>query len=197
MKRKMMTTLSTVLAAVMLMTGCGASTDRNSDEVSTQEHDENAMVHLDGLEDVSKLFDDIYAQVSEDMLPAYIETTEVDMQDMDSVTFQTGLTDVTGIEGIYMSESMIGSIAYSAMYIKTTDDADVEELKQRVMDSVNPAKWICVTAEKEIANAFGRDIFFVMGDPDTAQSVYDAAVSAAQQRNMSVSDKALEKDNPM
>ena len=197
MKRKMMTTLSAVLAAVMLMTGCGAGTDRNSAEVSTQEHDENAMVHLDGLEDVSKLFDDIYAQVSEDMLPAYIETTEVDMQDMDSVTFQTGLTDVTGIEGIYMSESMIGSIAYSAMYIKTTDDADVEELKQRVMDSVNPAKWICVTAEKEIANAFGRDIFFVMGDPDTAQSVYDAAVSAAQQRNMSVSDKALEKDNPM
>lgn len=197
MKRKMMTTLSAVLAAVMLMTGCGVGTDRNSDEVSTQEHDENAMVHLDGLEDVSKLFDDIYAQVSEDMLPAYIETTEVDMQDMDSVTFQTGLTDVTGIEGIYMSESMIGSIAYSAMYIKTTDDADVEELKQRVMDSVNPAKWICVTAEKEIANAFGRDIFFVMGDPDTAQSVYDAAVSAAQQRNMSVSDKALEKDNPM
>ncbi len=197
MKRKMMTTLSAVLAAVMLMTGCGTGTDRNSDEVSTQEHDENAMVHLDGLEDVSKLFDDIYAQVSEDMLPAYIETTEVDMQDMDSVTFQTGLTDVTGIEGIYMSESMIGSIAYSAMYIKTTDDADVEELKQRVMDSVNPAKWICVTAEKEIANAFGRDIFFVMGDPDTAQSVYDAAVSAAQQRNMSVSDKALEKDNPM
>ena len=65
------------------------------------------------------------------------------------------------------------------------------------MDSVNPAKWTCVTAEKEIANAFGRDIFFVMGDPDTAQSVYDAAVSAAQQRNMSVSDKALEKDNPM
>lgn len=193
----MMTTLSAVLAAVMLMTGCGTGTDRNSDEVSTQEHDENAMVHLDGLEDVSKLFDDIYAQVSEDMLPAYIETTEVDMQDMDSVTFQTGLTDVTGIEGIYMSESMIGSIAYSAMYIKTTDDADVEELKQRVMDSVNPAKWICVTAEKEIANAFGRDIFFVMGDPDTAQSVYDAAVSAAQQRNMSVSDKALEKDNPM
>ena len=72
MKRKMMTTLSTVLAAVMLMTGCGAGTDRNSDEVSTQEHDENAMVHLDGLEDVSKLFDDIYAQVSEDMLPAWL-----------------------------------------------------------------------------------------------------------------------------
>ena len=65
MKRKMMTTLSAVLAAVMLMTGCGAGTDRNSDEVSTQEHDENAMVHLDGLEDASKLFDDIYAQVLE------------------------------------------------------------------------------------------------------------------------------------
>lgn len=45
MKRKMMTTLSAVLAAVMLMTGCGVGTDRNSDEVSTQEHDENTMVH--------------------------------------------------------------------------------------------------------------------------------------------------------
>ena len=198
MKRKMMTTLSAVLAAVMLMTtGCAADTDRNSDEVTTQEHDENAMVHLEGLDDVSKLFEDIYAQVSEDILPAYIETTQVDMQDMDTVTYQTGLTDITGIEGIYMSESMIGSIAYSAMYIKTSDDADVEELKQRVFDSVNPAKWICVTAEKEIANTFGKDIFFVMGAPETAQSVYDAAVEAAKQRNMTVSDQALEKDNPM
>ena len=96
-----------------------------------------------------------------------------------------------------MSESGIGSIAYSAMYIRTNDDADVDQIKKRVFDSVDPAKWICVTAEKEIANSFGKDIFFVMGDSDTADSVYEAAVKAAEQRNMTVSDQILEKENPI
>ena len=194
-RRKLTTTLAAVLAAAMLVTGCGADTDRNPDEVTTQEHDEDTMVHLESLDEVSALFDDVYAQVSEDILPAYLETSEVDLQDMDSVTYQTGLTDITGIEGIYMSESGIGSIAYSAMYIRTNDDADVDQIKKRVFDSVDPAKWICVTAEKEIANSFGKDIFFVMGDSDTADSVYEAAVKAAKQRNMTVSDQILEKEN--
>ena len=201
-RRKLTTTLAAVLAAAMLVTGCGADTDRNPDEVTTQEHDEDTMVHLESLDEVSALFDDVYAQVSEDILPAYLETSEVDLQDMDSVTYQTGLTDITGIEGIYMSESGIGSIAYSAMYIRTNDDADVDQIKKRVFDKRSSgtyfaAKWICVTAEKEIANSFGKDIFFVMGDSDTADSVYEAAVKAAEQRNMTVSDQILEKENPI
>lgn len=42
-----------------------------------------------------------------------------------------------------------------------------------------------------------KDIFFVMGDSDTADSVYEAAVKAAEQRNMTVSDQILEKENPI
>ena len=37
-RRKLTTTLAAVLAAAMLVTGCGADTDRNPDEVTTQEH---------------------------------------------------------------------------------------------------------------------------------------------------------------
>ena len=57
-RRKLTTTLAAVLAAAMLVTGCGADTDRNSDEVTTQEHDEDTMVHLESLDEVSALFDD-------------------------------------------------------------------------------------------------------------------------------------------
>ena len=64
-RRKLTTTLAAVLAAAMLVTGCGADTDRNPDEVTTQEHDEDTMVHLESLDEVSALFDDVYAQVSE------------------------------------------------------------------------------------------------------------------------------------
>ena len=45
-RRKLTTTLAAVLAAAMLVTGCGADTDRNPDEVTTQEHDEDTMVHM-------------------------------------------------------------------------------------------------------------------------------------------------------
>ena len=60
-RRKLTTTLAAVLAAAMLVTGCGADTDRNPDEVTTQEHDEDTMVHLESLDEVSALFDDVYA----------------------------------------------------------------------------------------------------------------------------------------
>ena len=122
------------------------------------------------------------------MLPANIATTELPLDDMETVTYQTGLEDLSGIEGIYLSESMIGSVAYSALYIRTNDEADAQQLRQTLMDNINPAKWICVTAEKQIAVLFGNDIFFVMAATDTADEVYSQAKKAAESRNMSVSE---------
>ena len=42
----------------------------------------------------------------------------------------------------------------------------------------------------------GNDIFFVMGYQDTASTVLEKAIAAAEARNMKVSDK-LEKANPI
>lgn len=183
--------------SLSMLTGCGNSGDRTSDEVSTEENADTAgMVHLNSVDEVSAFMDEVYGGVAEDLLPMEVSTTELDLGDTDMISYHTGLSDLDGIEGIYLSESMMSSTAYSAVYIRTTDEADAEAIRQQLMDNINPAKWICVTAEQQYAVLLGNDIFFVMGHQDTASAVLEKAIAAAESRSMKVSDK-LEKANPI
>lgn len=202
MKRR--TIVGKIGAVVMILTlsmtaltGCGNRADRNSDEVSTEAAPDTAgMVHLNSVDEVSAFIDEVYGGVAEDLLPMEVMTTELDRNDADMMEYHTGLTDMNGIEGVYLSESMMTSTAYSAVYIRTTDDADAESIRQQLMDKINPAKWVCVTAEKQSAALFGNDIFFVMGHQDTVDDVMNKAVEAAKTRGMKVSD-SIEKTNPI
>ena len=200
-KRTMMNRIG--IAAIMMtlslsmLTGCGKSGDRTSDEVSTEDNADTAgMVHLNSVDEVSAFMDEVYGGVAEDLLPMEVMTTELDLGDTDMISYHTGLSDLDGIEGIYLSESMMSSTAYSAVYIRTTDEADADAIRKQLMDNINPAKWVCVTAEQQYAVLLGNDIFFVMGQQDTASAVLEKAIAAAESRNMKVSDK-LEKANPI
>ncbi len=196
MKRKF--TLTFVILAVMaaMLTGCSGSR-RSSDEVEPQQGiDASGMVHLEGLDEVSALFDDVYGGAAQDLLPANIETSELDLTDAQMVSYHTGLEDLSGIEGIYISESMMSSVAYSAMYIRTNDEADAQKILDALMEKVDPAKWICVAAEKEVGAVFGKDVFFVMGAADAADDVFSNARKAAESRGMAVSE-GVEKVNPL
>lgn len=179
------------------LTGCGNSADRNSDEVSTEAVQDSAgMVHLESADDVTAFIEEVYGGVAEDLLPMEPQTTELDLNDKDTLEYHTGLTNLDGIDGIYLSESMVGSTAYSAVYIRTTDEADAELIRQQLMDNINPSKWICVTAEKQSAVILGKDIFFVMGYQDTADEVMNKAIAAAEAKGMKASD-TVEKINPI
>lgn len=180
-----------------MLTACGTSSGRNSDEVTGENTLEPAgMVHLEGADEVSAFMDEVYKGVAEDLLPYAVETNELDLNDADMLEYHTGLTDLTGIEGVYLSESMMSSTAYSAVYIRTNDEGDAGAIRQQLMDNINPAKWVCVSAEKEVGVLFGKDIFFVMGAADTVDEVYKNAEAAAVARDMSVSE-TIEKNNPM
>ncbi len=202
MKKRIMMNKIGIAAIVMtlslsMLTGCGNSGDRTSDEVSTEENADTAgMVHLNSVDEVSAFMDEVYGGVAEDLLPMEVQTTELDLGDTDMISYHTGLSDLDGIEGIYLSESMMSSTAYSAVYIRTTDEADAEAIRKQLMDNINPAKWVCVTAEQQYAVLLGNDIFFVMGHQDTASAVLEKVIAAAESRNMKVSDK-LEKANPI
>lgn len=183
--------------SVSVLAGCGRRGDRSSDEVSTEDSADTAgMVHLDSADEVSAFMDEVYGGVAEDLLPMQVTTTELDLGDADMLAYHTGLTDLNGIEGVYLSESMMSSTAYSAVYIRTADDADAAGIRKQLMDNINPAKWVCVTAEQQYAVLLGNDIFFVMGYQDTASEVLSKAIAAAEARNMKVSD-TLEKENPV
>lgn len=203
MKKRTLISKIGIMAVVMalsmtVLTGCGRTGSRSSDEVSTEENADTAgMVHLDSADEVSAFFDEVYGGVAEDLLPmGGAVMTELDLGDADMLSYHTGLTGLDGIEGVYLSESMISSTPYSAIYIRTTDDADAEGIRKQLMDNINPAKWVCVSAEQQYAVIMGNDIFFVMGFQDTASEVLAKAVAAAEARDMRVSD-TLGKTNPI
>lgn len=185
MKKKI---LVVMLAVMMTMsaTACGTTKDRNSDETKVETQDTQEMVSLENAEDVAAFFDEVYQGVGEGVVPGMIESLDVDLQDIDMVSYNTGLTDLSQIEGITISESPISSVAYSALYIRTKAGADSEAIGREIMEKIDPNKWICVGAQKQLVARMGNDLFYVMGSKDAVKAVFDSATKAAQNRNLTV-----------
>lgn len=186
MKRRLaLVLLVTVLGCSI--TACGTE-DRTSDEVQTEtQQNESDMVHLGGAEEVAAFIDEIYAGI-EDKLPMGLMTTELDLSDMDSVAYNTGLTDVTGIDGIAVSESM-AAMAYSLVYVRTNDDADPVAIQQQIMSNIDPRKWICVIADEQVSAILGKDVFFLMSSEENVDTVYGRAMDIARSKGLAVTSE--------
>ena len=102
-----------------------------------------------------------------------LETMKVDIKNIDEVTSYTGLKTNDGIESIVVSEPLITSQAYSVAIVKVKDNADVEKIKQDMLDNIDMRRWICVSAEQLYITNSGNVIFSVMADKDIAKAVYN------------------------
>lgn len=195
---KSFTVVAVLALSMAVLSGCGGDTGRSSDEVIIDEQtpDVSGMVHLEGSDEVNEFIDEVYGAVSSDILPSSLATTELGIDDADTIEYHTGLANLEGVEDIYLSEPMMSSIAYSAVYVRTTDEADAASIRDDIMENVDPSKWVCVTAQKQSAVILGNDVFFVMGAPETVDAVMENAINSAKARNMSVSD-TVEKTNPL
>ena len=102
-----------------------------------------------------------------------LETMKVDIKNIDEVTSYTGLKTNDGIESIVVSEPLITSQAYSVAVVKVKDTANVEKIKQEMLDNIDMRRWICVSAEQLYITNSGNVIFSVMADKDIAETVYN------------------------
>ena len=102
-----------------------------------------------------------------------LETMKVDIKNIDEVTSYTGLKTNDGIESIVVSEPLITAQAYSVAIVKVKDNADVEKIKQEMLDNIDMGRWICVSAEQLYITNSGNVIFSVMADKDIAKAVYN------------------------
>ena len=86
----------------------------------------------------------------------------------------TGLKSTNNVETIVVSEPMMSSQAYSLVMVKTTSKkADIESMKQEMIDNINTRKWICVEAEKVYVTNYKDVIFLVMASDEWATPVYN------------------------
>ncbi|MBQ5608434.1 MAG: hypothetical protein IIU86_05350 [Oscillospiraceae bacterium] len=89
----------------------------------------------------------------------------------------TGLDSADKITDAAVYEPMTGSQAFSLVLVRVADAADAKPVAQQMKDNINPAKWICVSADQVMAAGYGDTVLFIMLDSNmgkTAQSYVDA-----------------------
>lgn len=126
---------------------------------------------LETTKDIIKMIS-IINKDNKNVLPE-LETMKIDVKNIDEVTSYTGLTSNDDIESIVVSVPLITSQAYSVAVVKVKDNADVEKIKQEMLDNIDMRRWICVSAEQLYITNSGNVIFSVMTDKDIAKAVYD------------------------
>ena len=151
MKKKVII-LSAILACLLFVTGCGNNTGSTKNVEGT-------------LED---LMAKVYEGISEENLPMGLTNMEVNEETVEGFL---GTSDIEYKEAI-ASESMVGSIAHSVVLVRANDAKDVESLKTKIEENVNPRKWICVGVEKEdviIKNKGDLIIVIIVENEDTRE----------------------------
>ena len=123
---------------------------------------------------------------NKDILPK-LETMKVDIKNIDEVNSYTGLKTNDGIESIVVSVPLITAQAYSVAIVKVKDNADVEKIKQEMLDNIDMRRWICVSAEQLYITNSGNIIFSVMADKDVAKAVYNDMQAESLRRNTNTS----------
>lgn len=112
----------------------------------------------------------LYNGIDENDLPMYLEN--ITLTD-ESLSNYIGTSDIKWKEAI-ASESSVGSIAHSVVLIRMDDKAtskDIEEAKNKIKESVDPAKWICTEAEKVYVESNNNLIVVIMTFEDIADPI--------------------------
>jgi len=160
--KKFIALLLAALLAMTLFVGC-ASDDANNDagnDTETQEPEAPKGNDLSG-ETVEALIEKIYEQ----KMPEFaLMTMSVDLADAESTAWLTGVSDPALLKEAAVSESMMGSQAYSLVLARVADAAKAEEVANMMLENIDPVKWICVQADDIDAAIYGDLVLFVMID---------------------------------
>ncbi len=103
---------------------------------------------------------------------------DVDIVDSNALNYYTGLSSADSIEQAVFSEPMTGSQAYSLVLIRPKEDADVDALKNEILNGVNTQKWLCVGADNLVVGNCGNVIIMVMADSMLSETLADDIYNA-------------------
>lgn len=123
---------------------------------------------------LEEIADKIYANetVTDEM--SIMPATEMALEDVDGLTYNLGVASADAIERAVISEPMIGSIPYSLALVKAKEGADIDALKNEILNGVNYRKWLCVAAEKIAVVNCGDVIMMIMATEEIVDGILAA-----------------------
>ena len=115
---------------------------------------------------LEEIMEKVYSKIPNDERPMMLGNIEVTEE---NIEYYIGTKDIE-YEEILASEPGIGSIAHSVVLIRMKENADISATNQKILESVNPRKWICVGVEKEdiiVKNKGNLVILIMVEDQET------------------------------
>lgn len=116
---------------------------------------------------LEEIMDKVYASIPEDQRPMMLMNVEVNEENAE---MYLGTSDIEYEEAL-ASESATGSIAHSVVLVRVKDNANVELIKEKIENSINPRKWICVEAEEVEVDSKGNLIILIMSSESNVEKI--------------------------
>lgn len=167
MMKKIFTVL---LAALMILSFAACGTDPVDDQQSS------GNPNYEGT--LAALVEGIYEKNPLEMMVS--QAIDIDITDADALKYYLGLESADDITQAVFSEAMTGSQAYSLCLARLGEGADVDAIKNAILNGVDTQKWICVGADQLIVGNCGDVVIMVMADSQLsetlAEDIYGAFV---------------------
>lgn len=167
MKKQTMITII-VIAIIAIIAIVGVVIVKNNNNTTNG----GTSVKIESEKDMKSMLKSIYSK-NKDVLPE-LETEEIDVSNSDLVTSYTGIQSTGNVESLVVLEPLMSSQAYSAVALKVKSNANIETVKEEILNNVDMRRWICVSAEKLYVTNYNNIIFFVMSDEDWATATYNS-----------------------
>ena len=161
--------------------------------VATSNKNSNSEAKIETVGQMKSMMKTINSNLKE-QLPQ-LETEEIDISDEELVKAYTGLQSNENVEKLVVSEPLMNAQAYSAVVLKVKPGADIEKMKQEIIDNIDMGKWICVSAEKLYVTNSDNIIFLVMSDEEWAKLVYEEFKKYVDNKIGKELEKAGEEEN--
>lgn len=126
---KKLSLLFVLLSALLLITGCNEKKEENKNIEGT----------------LTEIIEKVYKDLPAENTPNGLSNIELNDENIENYI---GTKDIEYKEAI-ARESMIGAIAHSVVLLRTEENADIESIKETILENVNPRKWVCVGVEKD------------------------------------------------
>lgn len=170
--------LALTMAVAVSLAACGASSQSavatpaptTTPETSTAEDgvsDDMGVAEVPEPDsELSAMVDSIYEAYPVELM--MMQTSAIDLNDEAWLTYNTGLNagQAALVDAGVKSESMTGSQAYTLVLLRVKDAADAQTVADAMLEKMDPARWVCVMADKERVATFDDKVLFVMTDSE-------------------------------
>ena len=180
MNKKVLWVILGVLVVALVVVGVVLTTSKPQND--------DSLVKIETEEDLKTTIEKVYENVTAE-LPG-LDTMPIDKNDEYQFSRYTGLSSNEDVESVVASMPFINAQPYEAAIIKVKAGADVEKMKQEILDNINMNMWICVSADKLYVTNYKDVIFFVMSTEEWAKPVFESFKSYVGEKNVG---KVLEK----